>query len=399
MSRPPSSTCGGAPPARQQELAITLGVEEELFLVDPGSRDLLTDPDVDIFEACESTSGPHKVVREFLRSQIEINTKVCGSVSELRTALIETRRIVIKAAEEHGAAAMAASTHPFASWRAQAVTPKERYKRFAVTFQEGVRHFVVSGMHIHAGFGDADTRIRVMTALRRYLPLLHALSTSSPFNAGHETGFKSYRLNLVGALPRTGMPGPLRSREEYDRLLSGYQRMNFLNDGSELWWDIRPSHAYPTVELRICDVCTRIEDAVSIAALYACLIRWLWRQDREGRLPPEPLTELIAEDRWIAQRYGVFAFFGDRTSGAGRVDIADYLSEMVDELAADAQALDCEAEIRRTPDIVMNGTGADRQLDLYRLRRLEGDTEAEALRRVVDLVLAETREHLDDAAE
>ena len=397
MSRPPSSTFGGAPPARQ-ELAITLGLEEELFLVDPGSRDLLSDPDAGIFAACESNSGPHKVVRELLRSQIETNTRVCGSIAEVRAALRDTRRIVIEAAGQYGAAAMAASMHPFASWLEQAVTPKERYKRFAVTFQEGLRQFVTSGMHIHAGFGDADTRIRVMTALRRYLPLLHALSTSSPFNAGRETGFKSYRLSLIGGLPRTGMPGPLRSREEYDRLLSGYQRMNFLTDGSELWWDIRPSQAYPTVELRICDVCTRIEDAVSIAALYACLIRWLWRQDREGRLPPEPLTELIAEDRWIAQRYGVFAFFGDRTSGAGRVDIADYLSEMVDELAADARALDCEAEIRRTPGIVMNGTGADRQLDLYRLRRLEGDTEAEALRRVVDLVLAETREHLDNAS-
>ena len=398
MSKPAPSTSGGTPPDRQ-ELAITLGVEEELFLVDPDSRDLLTDPAVGIFETCERTCGPHKVVREFLRSQIEINTRVCGSVSEVRAALRDTRRIVLEAAGQYGAAVMAASTHPFASWRSQAITPKERYKRFAVTFQEGVRQFVVSGMHVHAGFGDSDTRIRVMTALRRYLPLLHALSTSSPFNAGHETGFKSYRLSLVGGLPRTGMPGPLRSRQEYDRLLSEYQRMNFLNDGSELWWDIRPSHAYPTVELRICDVCTRIEDAVSIAALYACLIRWLWRQDREGRLPPEPLSELIAEDRWIAQRYGVFAFFGDRTSGAGRVDIADYLSEMVDELAADAQALDCEAEIRRTPSIVTNGTGADRQIDLYRLRRLEGDTEAEALRRVVDLVLAETREHLDDTAE
>ena len=395
MPKPPSSSRGAS--LASQDLAITLGVEEELFLVDPDSRDLLTDPDVGIFETCERTCGPHKVVREFLRSQIEINTRVCGSVSELREALRETRQIVIEAAGQYGAVPMAASTHPFASWQTQAITPKERYKRFAVTFQEGVRQFVTSGMHVHAGFGDADTRIRVMTALRRYLPLLHALSTSSPFNAGHETGFKSYRLSLIGALPRTGMPGPLWSWEAYDRLLSGYQRMKFLNDGSELWWDIRPSHAYPTVELRICDVCTRIEDAVSIAALYACLIRWLWRQDREGRLPSEPLTELIAEDRWIAQRYGVFAFFGDRTSGTGRVDIADYLSEIVDALIPDARALGCEAEIRRTPDIVMNGTGADRQLDHYRLRRLEGDAEAEALRQVVDMVLAETRAHLDDA--
>ena len=173
MPKPSPSASGGAPPARQ-DFAITLGVEEELFLVDPGSRNLLSDPDAGIFAACERTCGPHKVVREFLRSQVEINTRVCGSIAEVRAALRDTRRIVLEAAGQYGAAVMAASTHPFASWRSQAITPKERYKRFAVTFQEGVRQFVVSGMHVHAGFGDADTRIRVMTALRRVVDLVLA---------------------------------------------------------------------------------------------------------------------------------------------------------------------------------------------------------------------------------
>ncbi len=378
--------------AGPEELAITLGVEEEFFLVDPVSRDLLADPDPAIFDACERTRGPHRVVREFLRSQIETNTRVCASVAELREALCETRRIVVEAAERHGAAVMAASTHPFASWRAQSATPRERYERFAATFQDNVRRFIISGMHIHAGFGDADSRIRIMTAIRRYLPALHALSTSSPFSAGRETGFKSWRLTLVGGLPRTGMPGPLGSRAEYDRLVEEYRRLRFINDGSELWWDIRPSHAYPTVEMRICDVCPRIEDAVCVAALYASLIRLLLRRDREGVLPPEPLTEIIAENRWVAQRYGVLAFLGDAEREDGRVDIDDLVAELVEELAADARALGCEPEVRRALAIVREGTGADRQVDLYRLRRLEGDTEAEALRRVVDLVLAETRE-------
>ena len=379
------------------DLAITLGVEEEFFLVDPQSRDLLADPAPAIFESCEKTRGPHRIVREFLRSQIETNTRVCQSVAEVRAALRETRRIVIEAAEAHGAAVMAASTHPFAAWRMQAPTPRERYKRFVTTFQDGVRRFVIGGMHIHAGFGDPDARIRVQTAIRRYLPLLHALSTSSPFNAAHETGFKSYRLNLVGGLPRTSLPGPLRSRAEYDALVAEYRRMKFIDDGSELWWDIRPSHGYPTVEMRICDICTRIEDAVSIAALYASLIRWLMRQDREGALPPEPPTELIAEDRWIAQRYGVLSFFGDRRRGAGRVDIDDYVAELVEELASDARALECEAELGHALTIIREGTGADRQVDLYRLRRLEGDTREEALRRVVDLAVAETREGIEEA--
>ncbi len=379
-----------------EENAITLGVEEELFLVDPESGNLIDDPDQRIFEMCEITSGPHKVVREFLRAQIETNTKVCGSIAELRNALHETRKIVVEAAEQHGARALAASTHPFAMLGERAVTEGERYQRFAMTFQEGLRRFVIGGMHIHAGFGDEESRIPIMTALRRYLPLLHALSTSSPFIEGRDTGFKSYRLTLVGGLPRTGMPSTLKSRSDYDRLLSEYQRMGFVESGGDLWWDIRPSHSYPTVELRICDVCPRIEDTVSIAAIYACLIQRLTRLLREGELPEEPLTELIAENRWVAQRYGVFAYFGDQSAESGRVDIDDLIAGLIEELIDDARDLGCESEIRRAQTIVRDGTSADRQLDLFRLRRLEGDTVEEALQHVVNLILAETREGLDE---
>lgn len=382
-----------------EENAITLGVEEELFLVDPESRNLLDNPDQQIFETCENTSGSHKVVREFLRAQIETNTKVCNSIAELRKALCETRKIVISAAEQHGAMAMAASTHPFAMLRERAITEGDRYKRFAMTYQEGLRRFVIGGMHIHAGFGDAETRIPVMTALRRYLPLLHALSTSSPFIESRDTGFKSYRLTLVGGLPRTGMPSALYSRGDYDRLLSEYQRMRFAENGGDLWWDIRPSHSYPTVELRICDVCPRIEDMVSIAALYACLIQRLSRLQREGSLPTEPLTELIAENRWVAQRYGVFSFFGDPSVESGRVDIEDLTAEIIEELIDDARDLNCESEVRHAQTIVREGTSADRQLDLFRLRQLEGDTVEEALNHVVDLILAETREGLDESSD
>ena len=376
-------------------LGITLGVEEEFFLVDPETRDLLANPDKGIFEACERNGGPHKVVHEFLRSQIETNTRVCNSVAEVRQALSETRRLVVEAAEQHDARVFAASTHPFASWREQAPTPGERYRRFATTYQETVRRALVSGMHIHAGFGDDDSRIRIMTALRRYLPLLHALSTSSPLNHGHDTGFKSFRLTMMGALPRTGLPGPLHSKAEYEGLVAEHRRMEYIGDASELWWDIRPASAFPTIELRICDVCTRLEDAVCIAALYAALIRWLLRLDRDGMLPPEPLTELIAADRWIAQRYGVLAFFGNRSADGGRVDIDDYAAALVEELADDARALGCEAEARHALAIIREGTSADRQADFYHLRLLEGDTEEEALRGVVDQVLAETKEGLD----
>ncbi len=379
---------------QHDDVQLSLGIEEELFLVDPKTRNLVIDPDIGIFETCERDCGPHKVVREFIRSQIETNTRVCRSVAELRTAVRDLRRIVTLAAEGYGVAAMAASTHPFAKWREMEITPKERYHRFAMTFQEGVRRFIIGGTHIHIGFDSADTRIRVMTAIRRYLPLLHALSTSSPFNSGFDTGFKSYRLSLIGGMPRTGMPAPMKSWDEFNSMVSAYKERRFIGDGSELWWDIRPSHHYPTIELRICDACPRVEDVVSIAALYASLVRWLVRLDRKGELPEEPLTELIMEDRWVAQRYGMFAFFGDQNEESGRIDIQDYLGELVDKVADDARALGCEAEVRHTLKIVESGSSADRQLDLYRIRRLEGDSSEEALKRVVDQLISETRDDI-----
>lgn len=383
-SRPRANAAAG-------DLAITLGVEEEFFLVDSGSLDLLARPDPAIFDACDRNSGPHQIVPELLRSQIETNTRVCGSVAEVREALVETRRTVIEAAAGHGGAVMAASTHPFAAWEAQQTTPRERYERFAVTFQDSVRRMLVGGMHIHAGFGDPDSRIRVMTALRRHLPLLLVLSTSSPFSGGRDTGFKSYRLNLLGALPRTSMPAPFASRADYERMVEDYRRMRFIGDGSELWWDVRPSEHFPTVEMRICDVCTRIEDAMCVVALYASLIRRLLRLDRDGALPPEPPTEIILENRWLAQRYGSLAFIGDPTEG-GRIDIQDCATALVDDLAEDARALGCEEECRRALDIIRLGTSADRQLDLFNIRRLDGAGAEEALRAVVEHAVGETRE-------
>ena len=376
-------------PASVEDLTITLGVEEEFFLVDPESRALLADPDPQIFETCKANQGPHKVVHEFLRSQIEISTRVCTSVDDVRSALMETRRVMIDGAAQHGVALMASSTHPFAAWDEQLPTPNDRYEAFANTYQESVRRLLVGGLHIHAGFGDPETRIRVMTALRRYLPVLNALSASSPFSGGRETGFKCGRLNLMGALPRTSVPRELNSKADFDRLVADYQRMEFISDGSELWWDIRPSHTFPTIELRICDICPRLEDTMGIVALYASLVRWLLRQAREDRLPPEPPTEIITENVWLAQRYGVLAFLGDTMNG-GRVDIADMVTRLVDDLSEDAQALGCENELRHILDIIREGAGADRQIDCYRLSLLDGATKEEALRSVVDMTLAET---------
>ncbi|MCY4230895.1 MAG: carboxylate-amine ligase [Alphaproteobacteria bacterium] len=377
-------------------LTFTFGIEEEFFLVDPQTRDIIADPNPAIIEQCQRTCGPHSVVPEFLRSQLETNTRVCASITDLRMALTETRRLVAEAAAAHGARVMATSTHPFAAWREQLVTPKQRYREFEIQMQEVVRRFLVGGMHIHAGFGDPDSRIRVMTAARRYLPLFIALSASSPFNAGSYTGFSSYRSIVIGALPRTGMPRAFGSQAEFDDLVTEYRRAGSLRDSSELWLDIRPHNAFPTIELRICDICPRMDDAIALAALYAATLRWLQRRDASEGLPPEPSTEIIIENCWRARRYGTLAFIGDAEHGGHR-DIADSVEALLAEVAEDARALDCERELCRIPSILRDGSSADRQVERYRLSLLDGADRREALHAVVDQILAETCAGISDA--
>ena len=250
-----------------------------------------------------------------------------------------------------------------------------------------------------------------MTAIRRYLPLLNALSGSSPFNDARESGFKCGRLNLFEAMPRTSIPGPLYCRAEYNALIGEYQRMDFISDGSEVWWDIRPSHKYPTVEPRICDVCPRIEDALCIAAIYASLIRMLLRQHRAGALPAEPPTEIIAENKWLAQRYGMLAFLGDTRRG-DRIDIAGPSWGTPAAAAAStsprrskrsSQNLPTTHErwVARPSCAAVSTSCAKARAPTSRstctaLRRLEGASEQEALRAVVDLVVAQTGANLDD---
>ncbi|MCY3701355.1 MAG: carboxylate-amine ligase [Rhodospirillales bacterium] len=369
---------------------ITLGIEEEFFLVDRETLDLVVDPDPRLLKAFSELDGMCRAVPELLRSQIELNSLVCHSVAEAREAIVAIRRSVLDLTDQYGIGLMASSTHPFAAWETQAVTPRDRYREFAVMYQSVIRQLLASGMHVHAGFGTPDERVQVMTAMRSYLPLFLTLSGSSPFSGGHVTGFKSSRMNLMAALPRSGLPPVLSSWADYDRIVDNYRRLDFVRDGSEIWWDLRPSVKFPTLELRIADVCPDIDDGMSIVALYTCLVRHLLDAVRTGPLPVDPPPEIIQQNRWLAQRYGVVAFLADFESGT-RVDLVDYVDELLDMLSADAAALDCQKEVAHVRNIIREGSSADRQLDHFRLCRLDGAGVEEALRSVAQLIVSETR--------
>ncbi|MGD9742403.1 MAG: carboxylate-amine ligase [Dongiaceae bacterium] len=370
------------------EPAFTIGVEEEYHLVDRETRDLVAEPPAAMLAECERALKG-RVSPEFLRSQIEIGTPVCRTMQEVRAELAGARRAVAGIAARHGLAPIAASTHPFARWEEQRRTDRERYNLIARDLQGPARRLVICGMHVHVGIEDPDLRIDLMSQAAYFLPHLLALSTSSPFWGGEDTGLKSYRIAVFDELPRTGLPEQFDSFGEYERHLKVLIGAGIIEDGSKLWWDLRPSTRFPTLELRITDVCPRLEDAVAIASIYRCLLRMLYRLRRNNQRWRRYSAMLVNENRWRAQRYGVDEGLVDFGKGA-IVPYADLLEEMLTLVAEDAAHFGCEAEIGGARTILGRGTSAHRQLATCKAALDAGEDRATALRRVVDQLVAET---------
>jgi carboxylate-amine ligase len=368
--------------------SLTIGIEEEYLLVDPVSRDLLKDPPPAFMEECTDQLGD-LVTAEFLRSQVEIGTPVCQSVKEARHHLIELRSTLCRTAERHGMRLFAASTHPSAHWVEQAHTPKKRYDELAADLQGTIRRLLICGMHVHIGIEDADARIDVMNQAKYFLPHILALTTSSPFWHGNKMGLHSYRLSVFDGMPRTGIPDTFESWAEYQRLLDRLIESELIEDASKIWWDLRPSSRYPTLEIRIADVCTRLEDALTVAALYQCIVRMLMRLRRQNlrwRVYPRVM---VRENRWLAQRWGETGNLLDLGKGQ-QVPYGTLLEEIFNMVREDAEALDCVAELEHAHTILARGTSATRQLAVYDAAITAGVTPAEALRQVVDHILEET---------
>ena len=371
-----------------REPTFTLGIEEEYLLVDRTTLDLVSDPPESILAECQRLTSK-QISPEFLRSQIEVGTRVCRTVAEAREDLQRLRRVVVEVAGNEGLAPIAASTHPFALWTEQQTSRVSRYNDLSEEMQAAARRLLICGMHVHVGIEDDELRIDLLNQMRYFLPHLLALSTSSPFWEGQATGLRSYRLTIFDNLPRTGLPEYFESYAEYQRHVDVLINAGLLEDATKIWWDLRPSARYPTLETRIFDVCTRLDDAVALAAITICLLRSLYRLRRNNQRWRIYSPMLLNENRWRAMRYGMDEGLLDLAKGT-IVPVPQLIEEIIGLIREDAEALGCLDEVLQARDILNRGTSAHSQLQVYERACQTGASEREALREVVEFLIEET---------
>ncbi len=359
---------------------FTLGIEEEYLLVDRDTLDLTAAPEALMNDAADALGS--KVSPEFLQCQIEVGTGVCNNIAEARADLGHLRKTVAELAGRYGLAPIAASTHPFAKWQQQEFTDKERYRTLEKDLAGVARRMLICGMHVHVGIDDDDLRVDLMRQFTYFLPHLLALSTSSPFWEGEETGLRSYRLTVFDNLPRTGLPPTFNSYVEYERTVQTLIQTGVIEDSTKIWWDMRPSGRFPTVESRICDVSPLLDDTIAIAALIQSIFRMLFDLGMNNQRWRIYDRFLIAENRWRAQRYG--ASKGLIDFGAGQIKSCEVLiDELLDTVGPHAEVLGCLDEVMHIRTIVNNGTSAERQTKAYHDAIAGGASADDALRDVV----------------
>ena len=374
-----------------REPAFTIGIEEEYLLVDPETRNLIEDPPPAVLKDCERLVQEEcgGVRPEFLRAQVEVGTAVCKTIKEARAKLADLRACVAMAVGRHGFKPIAASTHPFAEWQSQRHTDKERYHILARDLQGLADRLLICGMHVHIGIEDDELRIDLMNQVSYFLPHLLVLSTSSPFWRGRKTGLMCYRLSVFDELPRTGLPEKFDSYGEYRRHLDVLLGTGLIDDASKIWWDVRVHPTFPTVEMRISDICTRLDDGITVAALYLCVMSMLMRLRRTNQRWRIYSNMLVNENRWRAQRYG----FDEGLVDFGRGEVVPYaelLEELIDLVREDAERLDCVTEIVNARDILARGTSAHRQLAVYDEALEAGADQEAAHKAVVDWLIEES---------
>jgi len=364
------------------------GIEEEFFVVNEESQ-LLESTTHERFLATAKKLSGGAVTRELLQSQVEAATPVCTSLAEARDHVRRLRSALAEAGRQTGLSVIAAGTHPTANWPDQQQTPKKRYDNVVTELQILALRNLVCGMHAHVELPD-DRRVDVMRRAIPFLPLLLGLSCSSPFWRGMPTGFSSYRLTSYDELPRTGLPPLFASAAEYEAYVDVLRRAKVIRDASYIWWAVRPSHKYPTLELRIPDACTSLEDTLAIAALYRCLMRLLVLDRKLNAGLGASERALAKENKWRVQRFGLAADLIDPFGEPVAADFPSLARRLVELLLPHAEALGCIAEVSHVESILARGTSAARQLTIYEQAKSQGLAPQEALARVKTWLQRET---------
>jgi glutamate---cysteine ligase / carboxylate-amine ligase len=364
------------------------GIEEEYFVNDAPRRDIARGKIREFFAACrDNISGD--IQPEMLEPQIEVASKPAVEFSEARAQLSELRSSVGSVARDFGLSIMASGTHPLAIWARVRPTAQPRYGKVMHDLQMLGSRNVLCGMHVHVEVPDLSMRVDIMNRIQPYLPLLLALSTSSPFWQAQRTGLLGYRLAAYRELPRTGFPDLFESAQDYQRYIDTLVAARAIENSSYVWWVIRPSLKHPTLELRVADSCTRLDDTIAIAALYRCLVRRLSLDTTLNAGQTGASRAINDENGWRAQRYGIHGSFVDEKTRTAK-PVRELLDETLDLVAEDAKALGCQRELDLARWIVARGTSADQQLTLYTEAVGRGLSNRDALAGVVDWLSAET---------
>jgi len=370
------------------ESQFRFGIEEELFISEASRRDVARSRTAEFYQACRSVLD-ESVQREMLEPQIEVATSPCVDFAEARRQLAHLRASLSEIAREHGLTVMAAGTHPLAVWNRVRANRQPRYGKVMHDLQMIGSRAVVCGMHVHVEVPDPSARVDLMNRVQPFLPLLLALSTSSPFWQGQRTGLLAYRLAAYREMPRTGLPEFFADAADYQRFIDTLTAARAIEDSSFVWWVVRPSLKHPTLELRVADSCTRLDDVLGIAALYRCLVRRLTLEPGLNRGLGGASHAIIAENCWRAQRYGIHGSFVDEATRSAR-PVSEVLTETLALVRDDARALGCERELDLTRWTIARGTSADQQLLIHTDAVGRGLSSRAALERVVDWLVAET---------
>ena len=364
---------------------FTIGIEEEYQIIDPQTRELKSFI-TQLLEAGKMTLFEQYLKPELHQSIVEVGTKVCQNASEAREELVKLRKGIMGLAAQNGLSIAAAGSHPFSSWKEQEITPFERYAGVRLDMAELAQRLLIFGTHVHIGIEDPEFLIDAMNVVRYFMPHVMALANSSPFWMGRETGLMSYRSIIFRNFPRTGIPRDFGSYAEFKHFVDVMVRTGSIPDASKIWWDVRPNPKYPTLEFRICDVCTRVDEAVCIAAIFQAIVYKVWKLRRENMTFRKYPAELIEENKWRAVRYGLdgkLIDFGKEQELPARELIHELLDWFIDDVLDE---LGSRQQVAYAYKILEGGASADRQLDVYH--------RTHDIKTVVDHLIAETAEGL-----